>query len=123
MPVEVSYDAEKNVLWRTISGDATLDELIGSISESLKRPDLPSGLRSVMDFRTVTSFGKPSDIRKYFNLIFQYKEKLKGIRVAVVVSDDVAYGLTRMLQAHTDRLPLEIGVFRDIDEATTWLGI
>lgn len=123
MPVEVSYDAEKKVLWRTISGDVTLEELIASISESLNRPDFPAGLKSLLDFRAVTSFGHPSDVQKYTHLISQHKDKLAGIRVAVVVANDVSYGLTRMLQAHIDRLPLELRVFRDMGKARDWLGI
>jgi len=40
-----------------------------------------------------------------------------------VASNDVAYGLSRMYQAFRSESPLELRVFREMDEAREWLGL
>jgi len=43
--------------------------------------------------------------------------------LAFVVTKDVSFGLGRMFSTLTEHLPVETGVFRDIDEAEAWLRI
>ena len=44
-------------------------------------------------------------------------------RIAVVVDDDVAFGIVRMYMAYSDDVPVRINVFRDLDGARTWLDM
>ena len=41
--------------------------------------------------------------------------------MALVASEDFEFGLSRMWEAIAQDLPLEIKVFRDMDEARTWV--
>ena len=48
---------------------------------------------------------------------------LSGIKLAIIASSDIAYGINRMYEAMADfDSPLEISVFRDASSALKWLG-
>jgi len=47
----------------------------------------------------------------------------KGSRRALLVSNDVAFGLTRMYQILMEQSPDEVAIFRDFDVALKWLGL
>ena len=42
--------------------------------------------------------------------------------LAIVTDSDFAFGMARMYQILTEPLPVQIGVFRTLDEATAWLA-
>lgn len=48
-----------------------------------------------------------------------------GGKTAIVTSDDLGYGMSRMLEAFYEmaQVPFEIQVFRTIAEAKKWLGV
>lgn len=47
----------------------------------------------------------------------------RGSKRALVVRNEIAYGLARMLQALREGSRPEIQVFRDLDHALVWLGV
>jgi hypothetical protein len=46
-----------------------------------------------------------------------------GARRAVVVTNDVVFGMARMYQILTDESPDELRIFRKVDDALQWLWI
>jgi hypothetical protein len=67
-----------------------------------------AGLAQSFDVQSVTSF------------ILRCRPNLPG-RTAVVAPDDVTYGLSRMGQVYLEDLPLEFQVFRNREDALSWL--
>ena len=48
----------------------------------------------------------------------------KNVRCAVIAPKDLSFGLSRIYCAHADYVGREkVGVFRDPDEATEWIGV
>jgi hypothetical protein len=42
-------------------------------------------------------------------------------RTAIVASTDYVYGLAKQVQAYAERLPCEVGVFRQYENALEWV--
>ena len=62
------------------------------------------------------------DIKRMSGLAQRLSEVLRDRQFAVVLKEDVDYGLGRMWQTLTDEdVPFEISVFRTVDKAQEWL--
>ena len=62
------------------------------------------------------------DIKRMSGLAQRLSEVLRDRQFAVVLKEDVDYGLGRMWQTLTDEdVPFEISVFRTVDKAREWL--
>lgn len=65
------------------------------------------------------------DANAMFRIVSFIKErfhsKLSHRKTAIVVDQDVTYGLTRMFQILADDLPYEIEIFRSFREAQQWI--
>jgi hypothetical protein len=46
-----------------------------------------------------------------------------GARRALVITNDVLFGMARMYQLLKDESPDELQIFRNMDEALQWLGL
>ena len=123
MPISYLIDKQRLYIQRVLSGTVTSDEILASLTETLKHPDYQPGMKSLTDLRSIQHYASPQDVRQIANFILGRSEEVRGGKAAIVVSQDVSYGMARMLELLTESSQLSIGVFRDMKEAYEWLGI
>ena len=84
------------------------------------------------DPRFARNFHQLIDLRDVTNVQFtaaSIREAVRlnpfgaGARRAVVVTNDVVFGMARMYQILADESPDELQIFRKMDDALQWLGI
>jgi len=100
-------------------GVFTLDDLRAHRARVIAHPQYVETLRLVMDLRRVARYDIGSGgIRAHAG-----SSGTRFARIAVVVGDDLGYGLARMFQAFTDdRYGDEaLRTFRDAGEAWRWI--
>lgn len=122
MPTIYVIDKEAGILYRTLSGVVTTDELIESFDEALRDPDYRSGMHMLADMRKVTTTAHKADVVRVAAYVKGHLEQIGPLKVAVVAPTDASFGLIRMLQANIEEASIELGVFREMDEAEEWLG-
>jgi hypothetical protein len=82
--------------------------------------------RFARDFRQLADLRDVTDVQITASTI---REMVKlnpfgaGARRAVVVTNDVVFGMARMYQILTDESPDELQIFRKVDDALQWLWI
>jgi hypothetical protein len=123
MPITYTIDKQRRFIRRLISGAATSDEILASLTEFLKHPDYQPGMKSLTDLRAMRHYASPEDVRQIANFILGRDEEVRGGKAAIVVDKDVGFGMARMLEMLTESSPLSIGVFKNLKEAYEWLGI
>jgi len=69
--------------------------------------------------RTTLNFDGVSHVVEFMKQ--NYDTKWSHKRTAFVLDADVQYGLTRMYQTLVDELSIDVRLFRDFDEAVSWL--
>ena len=115
------FDSENDMTVVTVIGKVTANEIIAAITDfyegsvtSIILWDLTQG-----DLSEIGS----SDVEIIADLSVKYAEKRPSGKTAVVGSDDLAFGLSRMYEMTKElvKLPFETKTFRDIDEALKWL--
>ncbi len=65
----------------------------------------------------------PDGLRTVAGVVATYVHDVGGdLKTAVVVSRDVVFGLGRMYEVYSEALPQTMQVFRDPQEALSWIG-
>lgn len=107
-----------------MSGIITDSEFVEVMQKHLAQdPDKYKRYRfSLTDLSDVTELNVSTDvIREHSNACIRSAEVNPDAVVAVVAPEDIDFGLSRMWELQSDDIPWEIRVFRDSEEAKTWI--
>jgi hypothetical protein len=122
-PISAVYKIEKERRLVLSSGFGILnkEDILGHLDRLSKDPDFHPKFSQLADFTQITKLDLgPEDIRQLAQMALFSPLS----RRAMLVKDDLQYGLIRMFEIHRD-LNGESGirVFRNFDEAMTWIAI
>ncbi len=114
-----SYKIEDGIVFTKVTGEVTVEEQNEFSRTWLADPDLPSPLlvcRESVDLDSLTA-----EVVKEQAKFTSTLDIPDGSRLALVVDEDVAYGLSRVYEARTAELDFDIEIFRYRDDAIRWL--
>ena len=120
MPVTFEIDPVRRIVWTVASGCVTYDELARHLAAEEREDAL--GLGEMFDGRGATTDVTPEQVRALVTRTDALVRQGRFGALAIVTDSDFAYGMARMYQILADPLPVRIGVFRTLDEATAWLS-
>jgi hypothetical protein len=126
MPITSKVEKKRNLTIFTLTGDLTLDEIIGALRSFWEGGELT--LHTLWDTQhAVVKNLKSSDIENIACFIGQNRNRLgkrKDGKAAIVASTDLQYGLSRVLGTLYERenVPVRLHPFRSMDEAIRWLN-
>ena len=116
------YDFDSRGFVRiSVSPDPDPDEEIESYLGMLSDPRFHPGIAILLDNRARRGEGDSEHVRRMAGLARKSSERLEGCRCAIVVSNDVEFGMARMYELMASGDPLTVRVFRDMEEAESWL--
>jgi hypothetical protein len=120
MPCGYTIDLARSLVLSRGWGVVTDRELLAHVRA------LTADSRSARDFRQLADLRDVTDIQITASCI---RETVKlnpfgaGARRAVVVTNDIVFGMARMYQIFTDESPDELQIFRKVNDALQWLWI
>lgn len=103
----------------TICGKVTVNDFVRFLSATENMPGYWSHDKYLWDMRQVTEFPSTSEIRTYANAA--RSETSLSCKIAIVVGQDVHFGLARMFEMLSEHPTVVRRVFRDYDQAQIWL--
>jgi hypothetical protein len=119
MPAFYKIDKERKLVMSAGSGVLTREDLLGHQERLLKDPEFDPTFSQLSDFTQITKVDlTPEDVR------FAARKNIFSphSRRAMLVKDDLQYGLARMFEIHRELAGEKgIRVFRNIDEALDWV--
>lgn len=122
MTVNTVVDKKASVAIHTVTGEITFQEIRSSYESVHSHPDFQENMNSIWDIRDAdaSKFDSQEVIRiaRYFETQTKTRAKYK---VAVIVSRDLEYGVSRKYQVAAADLPAKIGIFINLDEAKKWV--
>lgn len=121
MPITFRIDKESGVVYTTINGHASTDEIIEGLRNFMNHPDFKPGLNGIADLRNSDLDTFSADVQRIADLLIEYRNKIGPSRTAVLVSKDVTFGMTREFQVFAGQSSVETAIFRDMEEAVRWL--
>ena len=119
MPVFYNIDKDRRLVMSTATGILNKEDALAHQNRLRSDPEFDSAYSQLLDFRHVTQIGlTASDIQQLaLPNIFS-----KHSRRAVLVPNDLAFGLGRMFEILRENAGERgIRVFRDLDEALDWV--
>ena len=124
MPIEFSYIEELGCLHTIARGKVLLEDFL-NYHRTVAIANPPEQLLILSDYREMDPSGlSSSDIEQIrTNTLARTDHKYRSVKEAIVVSETLAYGLSRMYDGVVYSEKFEINVFSDINEAKAWLGL
>ena len=119
MPCFYKIDKDRRIVLSSASDVLRVEDILGHQERLLNDPDFDPSYAQLLDFTQCTKFElTPDDVR----LAAKKSIFSPHSRRALVVNNDVQYGLARMFEIHRDLAgEVGIGVFRSIDDALGWV--
>lgn len=124
MPCRVETHPVHGLTVVRVDGEVDADEIFSAIREVWAAPAYRRRPCVLWDFRNAgVSRMQSADVRQVVHLEREGRPDLPPVRMAVLVSTDVGYGMARMLGALIEREPIDLRIFRDDEKAAwRWLG-
>ena len=101
----------------------SFDEIRRVFGEMVRLADFREGLCLVADFRGSGTAISSEEIKQLAARAGEIDAAWGATRWAIIASDDLLYGLSRMFSALTDRHRVTTHVFRSLEAADDWLGL
>ena len=121
MPLNIKYDAQKQILYGYYKGTFTVEEFERQLREIVTSEQFPPDVPAIWDLSETDVeqinwefIGKLLEIRGRF-------PARGGALIAVVACADLTFGISRMYAARGDSLPQHLEVFRTIKDAEDWI--
>jgi len=123
MNITTEINKKDNLRIHKVTGRIVYDELINELKEIYSKPDFNLEMNNLWDLRDADVSSFPSEqVQDIQSFVSQHWGESGKSRSALIVSADVAYGLSRMYEIMSeDKTAGKIMVFRDYEEALKWV--
>jgi hypothetical protein len=119
MPAFYKIDKDRKLVLSSGSGVLTIDDILMHQERLVADPDFDSSFSQLTDF---TQFTKVDITADQVRIAAKKNIFSSRSRRAMVVKNDLQYGLARMFEIHRDSAgEVGIRVFRNLDEALDWV--
>jgi hypothetical protein len=117
----VTYRVNKDFVEMSLHGECPPDEVIQTFHEALDDPATPPQFVLFLDVRESTSLARraTSEIIRVAEHLGNYKDRVG--RCAVLATENIHFGLSRLGAVYSETAGVMTSVFRDRDEAIAWL--
>jgi hypothetical protein len=118
------FNEKLNLIVVQLVGDISYSVEIAALNTVFSDSRIRPNVKILVERTKATIKTTPNDVVPFVDLIFERIKDLGKPQVANVVSHDVDFGMARMLEMLSEvKLPHDFMVFRDIEEACSWLDI
>ncbi|HET9951405.1 MAG TPA: hypothetical protein VFS09_06380, partial [Candidatus Eisenbacteria bacterium] len=119
----VSYEIRDVVLRLNLEGEYEPEEILRTFLAAMSDPACPKPVALLVDVSRSESLSKrsPGEIQTVAQALGPFAKRIGG-RCAVVATDDLHFGLTRMGSAYSGGVGVDVQVFREMDAALGWLA-
>lgn len=117
----VTYHVHDDVVEMVLNGETTPDEIIQKFHQALDDPAAAPRFALLLDVRQSTSLATraTADIIRVAEYLGPHKDRVR--RCAVLATENVHFGLSRLGAVYSETAGVMTSVFRDRDEALAWL--
>lgn len=124
MPIEHEFDAGARVLLVRMSGIVTDEDVLAYAEMITSDETLDPAHDELIDLREIeTPLATTRTLRRVADLFRSFERQPESVKVAFIATSDAAYGIARMYQAFRAESAAEMRVFREMDEARSWLDL
>jgi hypothetical protein len=124
MPLKYEIIETKKLLYVKGIGAVFFSELMNHIDELCQDPKYKAPMKKLIDYRQIKKLDLSMDEQERFVEKKASVEKVfSGEKCAIVAPTDFGFALARVHAALIEGSDLDTSIFRDFNEALTWLGV
>ncbi len=125
MPITIALQPDQQLVIFRHVGDVADEELLAFYEGFFDRPDANDYLNLLIDLEQTTSVDRSSQALRSLASILQEKlqDSSRRLRAAVIAPADHSFGMARMYEVFSGRIPWDFVVLRDADAALAWLDV
>lgn len=124
MPISYRIDSANGIVWTKVTGVLTDGQLLQHKEALLSDPSFRPGMKEISDVRDVERLDVTRDgIQQFARFDAAHSSHLSAHEIALLVSDDLTFGLGRMYGALTEGNIGGVTVFRCESEVRSWAGL
>jgi len=118
MPVTLEIDIENRLVISRFSGEFNIEAMLELRQQAIRIPAFSGDLVAIDDVTAVTTVSVLAE-----DLMHLSSQSLMnpGVRRAIVVSNDLQFGMARAYQMHSEFAGQDIQIFRDFEQARQWV--
>jgi hypothetical protein len=120
MTISGRVDADRGVAYLVVEEPFAVDDLRGFIETMSSNPDFDPEMGVVVDFTKVTTVPASSEIEQYMAFLGGQGDR-RNVKRAILVENDLQYGMARVAAAYGEHYSLRVQVYRDLEQALAWL--
>lgn len=123
--VEINIDKNKNIVFFEVGETFDYEHFEIAFKKAVSDKSYDKNMNIMWDLRKLkfsSLFKNTNELRKIFNFVKENESNYgKGFKMAIVTSSDLVFGIARMYEMISEGLPFERMVFRDYEDALSWL--
>jgi len=121
MPVRTNYDKNTDILYVHVKSPVGISDFQAVITQIVNSKEHTSHVNTLWDFRHMAFVDfEPDILQKLVQIKNEAPERMDTKR-ALVISDDLGFGMTKMYESMARDLPDHIMIFRSFENAELWL--
>jgi len=120
MPITAHVDPDTGIAHYSATGDVTRDDVLSIIAQVYSDPAFRSPWLSMWDLTGGRPLFTADELREVAAYVRAHRPVDAG-RIAIVATEDLAFGMSRMYEVFASDLQVETKVFRDSEPARQWL--
>ena len=119
----ITKHIHQKIVTITANGEMLFDDIRSAIESLCLNKCLHQEFKILWDFRKATvSSISGEEIQKIVSIVKLKREAIGANKIALLVAQDVDFGISNMFLAYGDNLPFRMAVFRDFNEAISWFA-
>ncbi len=124
MPLKYEIIGSKKLLYVKGIAAVSFSELMDHVDELCQDPKYKAPMKKLVDYRQIKKLDLSMDEQERFvEKKTSVKELFSGEKCAIVAPTDYGFALARVHGALSEGSNIDTSVFRDLNEALTWLGV
>ena len=123
MPVISTINSELHLLEHCCRGTVQVQDIINAFDAAIDMPGFERSMSVLWDLRDAKIDAKPDEMQALVTHVgLKRDHRGTGYRLAVVAGDAMLIMLADIFKALSSPLSFQVRIFRDIDEARSWIS-
>ena len=123
MAIISEINETENLIIHHFSESVSLENLTETIKNTIEDPKYKVGMNAIWSCDKGTEINMTSEETQELSEIARQAFDKNGVsyKLALVASDNLAYGMTRVYEGWSNDRSVNINSFRDLDKAIAWM--
>ena len=121
MSVRISFDHDAWYILAAFDGPISETELTEALHSITSSTEHAPNVNVLWDLRGAGFHNVTRRVVRRLDAVRRQYDARAGARSAVVVPDDLGFGILRMIEAYGSDIPVTSSIFRTMEEADDWL--